>query len=221
MSIGAITPILITISSVALGFAVFFIISDLAKEHKKQRAQEALSQIINFVLFIWLSKILLNLPLLFSDPLAVLAYPSDSRAFYLAAFFSAALLVYGMTSGRIQAWQLFQTLVYIVLPASFFYEFAQLAWVGDASAFGNLILSAVLLALFLILNDRVSPYAAGSVLLTVWTAGVFLISSIQPYSSVFGYVMETWFIIILFTTGHFLMLLNNSSNRRRAINECD
>ncbi|MBT2582859.1 hypothetical protein [Planococcus sp. ISL-109] len=213
----AIIPILLYVFSMILGFAVFYIISDLVKEQKKKQAGEALSQIINFVLFIWLSKILLNLPLLLRDPLAALAYPSGSQAFYLAILFSAALLFFSARSGRIQCWQLIQTLLYILLPAAFFYEFAQLAWFDDAYAFGNLILYAVLVALFLGLNDRVSPYAVGSVLLSMWAGGVLLISSLQSYSSAFGYVMEPWFIFILFTAGHFLILL---SSRRRATNEC-
>lgn len=218
MTITAIVPIVVNIFSIGLGAAVFYLVSDLGKGRKKKQAEEALSQIVNFVLFIWLSKILLNLPLLFSDPLAVLAYPSDSSAFYLAIFFSAAFLMYGMKSKGIQGWLLMQTLLYLLLPAAFFYEFAQLAWFDDAYAFGNLILYAILLAVFLGLNDRLSPSAAGHVLLSVWAGGMFLISTIQPYSSTFGYVMEPWFILILFTTGHFLILF---SNRRRVTNECD
>lgn len=212
----AIFPMLLHVLSIGLGLAVFYIISDLSKKQKNERAERAFSQIINFILFIWLSKIILNLPLLLSDPLAVLAYPSDSRAFYLAILFSAALLFYGIRNARIKGWQLFQTFLYILLPAAFFHEFAQLTWFNDGYAFGDMILYAILLALFLGLNDRISPIAAGRVLLSVWAAGMFLISSIQSYSSAFGYRMEPWFIIIVFTAGHLLILLNS---RRRAINE--
>lgn len=218
MTLTTIIPILVNIFSIGLGAAVFYLVSDFESGQKKKQIEEALSQIVNFVLFNWLSKILLNLPLLFSDPLAVLAYPSDSRAFYLAIFFSTAFLVYGMKSKGIQGWPLVQTLLYLLLPAAFFYEFAQLAWFDDVYALGNLILYAVLLALFLGLNDRLNPYAVGQVLLSVWTGGMLLISSIQSYSSTFGYVIEPWFIIILFITSNFLILF---SNRRRAKNECD
>lgn len=218
MTITVIIPMLVNIFSIGFGAAVFYLVSDLENGQKKKRTEEAFSQIVNFVLFIWLSKILLNLPLLFSDPLAVLAYPSDSRAFYLAIFLSSAFLMYGMKSKRVQGWPLIQTLLYLLLPAAFFYEFAQLAWFDDVYALGNLILYAVLLALFLGLNDRVNPYAVGPVLLSVWTGGMLLISSIQSYSSTFGYVIEPWFIIILFITSYFLIFY---SNRRRTKNECD
>lgn len=218
MTITAIIPMLLKIFSIGLGVAVFYLVSDLSKEQKKNQAAEALSQIVNFVLFIWLAKILLNLPLLLSDPLAVLAYPSDSRAFYLAIFFSAAFLFYSMRSDRTKGGQLIQTLLYILLPASFFYEFIHLTWYDDSYAFGNVILNAVLLALFLGLNDRIFPSAVGSVLLSVWAAGLFLILLIQSYASVFGYEMAPLFILTIFTAGLLLILL---SNRRRATNEFD
>ena len=214
----AIISMLLYILSISLGAAVFYLVSDLAKEQKKKRIEEAFSQIINFILFIWLAKILLNVPLLLSDPLAVLAYPSDSKAFYLAIFFSIAFLFYNTKRDQIKGWPLIETLLYILIPAIFFFEFVQLAWYEDSYALGNLLLYAVLLVSFLVLNDRISPYALGSVLLSVWTAGMFLISSVQSYSSVFGYLMAPWFVITLFTAGHLLILF---TRRRRAINELD
>ncbi|WP_422122419.1 hypothetical protein DHX103_11485 [Planococcus sp. X10-3] len=218
MATVGILPMFINFFSILLGIAVFYIVSEVTKKQKKKRAQEAFSQIINLILFLWLAKILLNLPLLFSDPLALLAYPSDSQSFYLAIAFSAALLLYGVRSGRIHAWETLQTLLYILLPASFFYEFAQLTWFDDGYAFGNLILSGVLLALFLMLNGKASPYRLGTVLIGVWAAGMLLIFSLQSFASTFGYVMKPWFIVTLFIAGYFFMLL---SSRRRAINEFD
>ncbi|MGM0898543.1 MAG: hypothetical protein ACQEV0_11620 [Bacillota bacterium] len=212
----AITPLLLPVFSILFGGAVFYIMSDSVKALKKKRAGEAFSQIINFVLFIWLSKVLLNLPLLFSDPLAMLAYPSDSAAFYLAALFSSALLLYGVNSGQIIDWQLAHTLLHVLLPASFFYEFARLAWFDDVGAFGNLIVYTVLLALFIGLHDRVSAGIASSALISVWAVGMLLISWLQSYPSLFGYVMAPWFVIIVFAAGHFLILF---TSRRRATNE--
>lgn len=216
MPTNAIVPMLLNISSIVSGIAVFYIVSDLAKEHKRKRTAQAFSQIINFILFVWLAKILLNLPLLFSDPLAMLAYPSDSGAFHLAIFFSAAFISYTIWNDRTEGWPLLQTLLYILLPAAFFYEFAQLAVYDDSYAYGNMGVYAALLALFLVLDGKVSPYSIGGVLLSVWTAGMFLIFLFQSYASAFGYGMEPWFLIIFFTAGHLVILL---SSRRRATNE--
>lgn len=217
MLTSAIMPLLVTIFSILSGLAVFYLVSNLAKEQKKKQVADAFSHIINFVLFVWLSKILLNLSLFFSDPLAMLAYPSNSKAFYLAIFFSAAMLFYNTKRDGILNWQIIQTLVYAILPALFFYEFVELALFEDRYALGNLILYAVLLMVFLMLNERVSSGTVGSVLLSVWTAGVLLISAIQSSSSAFGYALDPWFIILLFMVGHVLLLL--SIRRRRTTYE--
>lgn len=217
MSSSALTSMLIYILSIALGVAVFYIVSDWAKEQKIKQAGEAVSQIINFVLFIWLSKIILSLPLLFRDPLALLAYPSNSKAFYLAILFSAAVLLYGVNSGQVKGQAIFGTLLHILLPAAFFYEFAQLAWFGNAYAFGNLILYAVLLGLFFGVNDRLSLYALSTVLLSLWAGGMLLNAVLELFPSIFGYAMEPWFILLFFTASQFLIFLNK---RRRSTNEC-
>lgn len=217
MTIPAITPMLLHIASIALGFAVFYIISDFAKAQKLKQAGEAFSQLINFVLFIWLSKILLNLALMFRDPLALLAYPSGSKAFYLAVLFSAAVLLYGTRKGRIDGWLFVRALWLILLPAAFFYEFARFTWFGDAYAFGNLILYAALLAVFLGISDKLPPHTATSVLITLWACGMLLGSVLQSYPSAFGYVMEPWFILLFFAASQALIFF---SNRRRATHEC-
>lgn len=216
MSTSALTSMLVYILSIALGVIVFYIVSNWAKEQKIKQAGEVISQIINFVLFMWLSKVILNLPLLFRDPLALLAYPSNSKAFYLAILFSAAVLLYGVNSGRIKGQTFIRTLWHILLPAAFFYEFAQLAWFGDAYAFGNLILYAVLLGLFFGVNDRLSFSAFSAVLLSVWTGGMLLNASLGLFPSTFGYTMEPWFIIFFLTATQFLILL---TKKRRPTNE--
>ncbi|WP_342527382.1 hypothetical protein MKY84_01840 [Chryseomicrobium sp. FSL W7-1435] len=216
MQTTAVISISIKIISVVSGIVIFYLISGFEKERRKKLAEEAVSQIINFVLFIWLAKVLLDLPLFLSEPLAALAYPSGSNAFYLAILFSAGLIGYGMKKERIEGWAFIQTLLYILLPASFFYEFAGWTWNNESSAFGSIVLYAVLLMLFLVLNDRVSPVVTGNAILSGWTGGILLLLMIQPHVSMFGYLLEPWFIVILFTAGQFLMFLHC---RRSVIDE--
>lgn len=216
MQTTVVISISIKIISVIAGVAVFYFVSGLANERKKKLAEVVVSQIINFVLFIWLAKILLNLPLFLSDPLAVLAYPSDASAFYLAIFFSAILIVYSAKKGRIEGAAFVQALLFILLPASFVFEFAEMSWNNDPYAFGNIVLYAALLFLFLLLNDKASPVAIGSVILTGWTAGMLLLQAIQPHTALFGYFMEPWFIVLLFAAGQVFIFFHY---RRSVINE--
>src|SRR5690606_27038035 len=86
------TVIFILAISFALSLLAFYVMSTLPKEQRKEQVSEITSQLINFVLFLWLAKILLKLPLFVRDPLAVLAYPGNSEAFYLASLFTGVLI---------------------------------------------------------------------------------------------------------------------------------
>lgn len=54
------TSIGIIAFSFAIGFLSLYYFSDLTKDEKKKHLEELLSQIINFVLLIWLGKIILT-----------------------------------------------------------------------------------------------------------------------------------------------------------------
>src|SRR5690625_2232093 len=88
MSIG------IIIVSILAGLVFFYMTSHLPKEHKKAQLEEMFSQLVNFIIFIWVGKIILNVSIFIEDPLAILAYPSNSEAFYLAVLLSTILLFY-------------------------------------------------------------------------------------------------------------------------------
>ncbi|WP_010095622.1 hypothetical protein [Ornithinibacillus scapharcae] len=88
------TAISIIALSFAIGFISFYLLSDLSIKQKRKHIEELISQLINFVIFIWLGKILLHLFIFISDPLSILAYPSDSKAFYFAIVSITLLLLY-------------------------------------------------------------------------------------------------------------------------------
>src|SRR5690625_2609412 len=86
--------IAIIIISFVIGFIFFYIISPLSKEEKRKHIEELVSLLINFIIFIWVGKIIMNLAIFISDPLAVLAYPSDSSAFYIACLLIILNIIY-------------------------------------------------------------------------------------------------------------------------------
>src|SRR5690625_3616935 len=84
-------PIAHIAGSFIAGFIFFYLMSALSKAKKKQQAEEVTSLLINFVIYIWIGKILLNFLTFIKDPLAVLAYPSNSHAFYISYWKSTRL----------------------------------------------------------------------------------------------------------------------------------
>ncbi|HSO57376.1 MAG TPA: hypothetical protein VLQ66_03980 [Paenisporosarcina sp.] len=200
--------IFITITSILGGILSFYMMSDLPKEQRKRLIEEITSQLINFVFFIWLGKIILNFPVFISDPMAILAYPSDSRAFYLAVLFSSLLLFYKSKRGKMNVFLFIQSFISVFLVASFLYEFMQFALYDNTYSFGYMILLAILLILFLSLQGRIGRHTLISALLIGWSLGIYIITTIQPFVTVFGYMMTPWFVGLFFAVSFTYLILN-------------
>lgn len=213
--ISKLTIIIIIAISFGLAFLVFYLMSPLTKKQRKKQIGEIISQLINFVLFLWLAKILLNLPLFVQDPLAVLAYPSNSEAFYLATLFTGGLLFHQSRKKKIAGGLFAHSFVQIILAALFFYEFIQLLWRDNPFSFHYLIVFAVLMALFYVLQERVSPQNQISSVLGAAAAAFFAISFMLPYLSLFGYILEPWFLALLLAAC-FGLLIKEPKNEAQA-----
>ncbi len=194
--------------SVAIGFVAFYLTSDLSKVHKKQWITEMLSQLINFVIFIWLGKIVWHFDLFIQDPLAILAYPSNAQAFYLAVLFIVLTLAYKQFRGKLDIHAFMYVCIPVFLVASFVYEFIQFVWENHTSAIGYLALLALLLIVFVFIRDRLNHSAVTIVMMMGWTAGVLLLTLIQPLTTVFGYIMVPWFAGVLFVASILLLIIN-------------
>lgn len=192
MSIGIIAV------SLAVGFLSFYLLSDHSKEIKKIHLEEITSQIINLLLFIWLGKIILKLRLFISDPLSVLAYPSDSKAFYFAIVLVGLLVLYKSKRKNMNVLPLLESFVCIFLIASFIYEFIQFVEGDNIYAFSYLILLSVLIGIFFFLKERISTTILMMTLITVWSLGIILLGFIQSFVTVFGYMMKPGFVGVFF-----------------------
>lgn len=189
--------ILIIAIPFALAFLAFYLMSPLPKEQRKEQIGEILSQLVNFVLFLWLAKILLNLSLFVQDPIAVLAYPSNSESFYLATLFTGGLLYFKKRKGKNVGLTLAHSFLQVFLTASFVYEFIQLIWRGNPFSLHYLVVFVGLLVLFHVLEGRIGRQNQISMVLGAGAAGFFAISFMVPYLSLFGYIVEPWFLALV------------------------
>lgn len=186
--------------SIAIGILTFYLFSDVTKEQKKKHIEEIISQLVNFVIFIWIGKIVLNLSVFISDPLSILAYPSDSESFYFATLCITVLLLYKSKRKNMLVLPLLESFVPIFLIGSFVYEFMQFIIADNKFAFGYLILLALLIGLFLFLRERMMSTMLIIVIVTFWSIGMIILGIIQPFVTVFGYIMELWFVGVFFIT---------------------
>lgn len=184
--------------SLAVGFLSFYIFSSLTKEEKKVQLGELTSQLINFILFIWLGKIILNISIFISDPLSILAYPSDSKSFYFAIILIALLLLYKSQRKNMNVLPLLESFTHIFLIGSFVYEFMQFVVEDNSYAFGYLILSSILIGIFFFLQDRLPVEMLLIFIVTIWSIGIIILGLVQPFVTVFGYIMAPWFVALFF-----------------------
>lgn len=192
------SSIAIIILSWGMGLLTYYLLSDLAKEKKKTYTEEVLGQLINFVIYIWVGKIILNFSTFIVDPLAILSYPSDSNAFYVAILLSVSTILIQSKRGRIDAWPFMNAFTHIFLTASFVYEFMQIIWHNNTFSIGYMGLVALLVIAFVVLRDLVSPHWLNLLIFFAWTIGSLALALIMPIIMVFGYTIAPWFFVLMF-----------------------
>lgn len=195
---GRLVSIVIMVLSFGIGFITLYVLGVLSKEQRRRYLDEIMSQIINLVLFVWAGKVILNFPIFMEDPLSALAYPSGSEAFYLAVVCTAVLFFYKSSKWRLDTLLFVKSLLLVLLTASFTYEFVQYIWNDNHSVLLYMILLMVLLLVFILMHNRLSSGTLILFILAVWFIGVLSLLFIQPFVTVFGYIIRPWFLVILF-----------------------
>lgn len=199
------TTIAIIVFSLSIGFLSFYLISSLPKKTKKIYMEELASQLVNLFIFIWISKVMLNFSVFIKDPLAILAYPSDSNAFYLAVFFTLITIAIKFKRHKIDVLIFSTAFTYLFLTASFVYEFTQIVWNNNTYSIKYIGLLAGLIIALVIMRGRIADYRVNIIILIGWTVGSLGLSFIMPFMMVFGYTIAPWFLVL--TLLLFLLLI--------------
>lgn len=192
MSIG------IIIISFIVGVAFYYFISIVPNSVKKKQLEHVFSLLVNFVIYIWVGKILVTLSIFVKDPLAVLAYPSNSSAFYIAIVLLTINVLYKVWKEKFDVNQWFTAFVPIVLATSFTYEFIQYIQKQSLDRLSHLILLMAILIVFILFQERLRASTLAFLQLVIWTGGLFGLSFISSYVSIFGYTIHPWFSLLLF-----------------------
>ncbi|TRM11535.1 hypothetical protein FH966_07405 [Lentibacillus cibarius] len=195
-----------------IGGLIFHYISSPSKQaRKKQELESITSLLVNFILFVWVGKLLINLPLLFTNPLAVLAYPSSSTAFIIAVLLTTINIIYQVKRKSMDYSVILASFVPVFLGSAFLYEFIDLVWHENTFAWGHQGLLLLLIVVFLITHEKLSPILMACVILTGWSAGQLIIAYTMPYTALYGYTMPEWFLFLVFATS----IITFVYNRRR------
>lgn len=203
MSIG------ILVISFMVGFLFYFLIMDEVKERKKKHIENILSLLINFIIYIWIGKIVLHIKLFMQDPLAVLAYPSDSRAFYLATILIIINIYYQTTKKQQEARTLFNTFVPVFIAASFIFEFTQLVIYKNDHAWTTLLLWMFLLIGYILAYEKWKS----SLVNVIFFVGSLIILAILTLTkdtlTFFGYTVSPFYFISLLILVFIIIVYSN------------
>src|SRR5699024_6319101 len=110
------------IVSFLVGIGYFFIQSEQTKELRKKQLEVTSSLIINIVIYIWIGKVLVHLPEFFSDPLAILAYPRNSNAFYVASGLGVIKIMISVTRNNCAGSSYLRALIPLFVGASLLFQ---------------------------------------------------------------------------------------------------
>lgn len=186
------------IVSFLVGLLFFYVTSPDTKEIKKQQIDETTSLLFNFIIFIWIGKIVVNFSRFIKDPLAILAYPSNSNAFYIASLLIIVNILYNSIRKKKEMTSVFKSFVPLFLAASFIYEFLQVIVLGNRGDLLYLALITILLVVFLLLQGKISSYRSSFIVCIAWIIGQLVLSVMYSYSIIFGYMIAPIFFMMAF-----------------------
>src|SRR5690625_4050801 len=129
----------ILVGSFLFGLLIYYFANSFSKEKKKQHIDLVISQMINFVIFIWIGKIIYQFRMFIQDPIAVLSYPGHAEFVYIAT------VLFLISIGVQVYWKKFdlKTYINVFIPvmnvSGFLYECIQTSFTKLADVSGKRI----------------------------------------------------------------------------------
>ncbi|MBP1970468.1 hypothetical protein J2Z83_002589 [Virgibacillus natechei] len=207
-------PLVIKSSLVALigsflaGFILLWLLSPFSKIETKKLIDEVGSLLLTFIISLWIGKILVNFSTFLSDPLAVLAYPSDSSAFYIGFLLTIIYSTFKIIKDYSHLQKILLSFMYVFLSASFIYEFIRINIGSDVHNWDYLGLLVLLLVIIIVLQERLTTSMLTFIAILGWSIGQ-LIRTLFTNPTVFQFSLDPWFWIVLILLSFVLLLYHS------------
>src|SRR5699024_12120731 len=78
------------------------------------------------------------------------------------------------------------------------YKFMHLITTTNRHSFDYILLSSILLVLYIFFYGRITTNRVLGIILIGWSAAILVLLLIQPFVSIFGYTMASWFVVLFF-----------------------
>jgi len=210
ISMTVLTFLLILIGSFAAGLLFTYTTSVASKEKRKKQIDALISMVINLVIYIWIGKILANLSLFIQDPFAVLAYPSNGRALAIALVLLTIHIFYKVWFKKENMMPVVIQLLPVFIASAFMYEFLQMTVMGNKSHWMQVLLYAVLLLIYVLLQEGA---LRNWIIIYSWLIIQLFFTITKSYTTVFQYSLSLTFIIVLFIVAFIGLFLQKRLSR--------
>ncbi|MBM7570888.1 hypothetical protein [Aquibacillus albus] len=191
------SSLIILLASFIIGFVSFRFTSPFTKTETKEQLNEIGNVLIVFVIFLWVGKIMVHFQTFLNDPPAILAYPSDSRAFYIGIFLTFVYASYKMVRDYQHFLRLFFSWIHVFFLGSFLYEFLQITLGSGTYTWGYLGLLVVLIIIIILLQGKIKLELLVSIAVLGWSAGQSILS-IFFHTTVFQFTLSLFFYLAMF-----------------------
>ena len=186
--------LLILVASYLFGLLFYYVLDREEKLHKKKRIDEMISLTIHIILCIWIGKIIVNFQVFMKDPFAILAYPSDRRALYIALILVSIYTVYETFKKKRPFRPIWNAFIPVLLGTLFMYELLQLIVEKNTYYFYYIIIYTILLLLYILLERY--PYLLHIVIYS-WFSLQIICSYYLGSVRLFQYIVSPIFIGLL------------------------
>lgn len=205
------TSLLLLVASFVIGILFFWLTSPMEKKEKNDQIDHVTSILLTFILVLIGSKIILKWSLFIDDPIAVLAFPSESTSFYIA--FVGLLLYVGYLFKVKNKSMVNMSLSFFIvfLMSSFSFLIGQLLVMKTDVSIIELSVHFLLLILWLLLQTKLrNQYLVGMMIIIF--GGTKLVLSFYKTMFVFTFPLHSWFYLSLVVLGIVLLLMKKEGD---------
>ncbi|SHM65851.1 hypothetical protein [Gracilibacillus kekensis] len=202
------TELIMIIASFVIGCILFYFLSPFDKKQTRQLLDTASNILFTLIISLWIGKVLWNIDVFLSDPMAVLTYPSNTMALYLAL-----ILTIGYSWWKwIRTFRSYQghlyVLITIFLLASFLHSFME--QIFFQTSWQYLVGLLILLSYLIACSGKKAPGVLANTMLIGWGLLQMIINA-----PVFQFAPSLIFYILIVVLGILQKYLHYSNGGRQ------
>jgi len=190
--------LIVTLLGLVGGGLFFYYTSPYENAIKKLHSNKLLDIVLYTMIFTIVAKVLLNVSLFFDDPVAVLAYPSDSTAFYLATLGVVVVMAWSLIKTRTELVPLIDSLFRLIVGSQFVQLFLTLTLTTYHVSMLQLGLLFITLLLLVFLTKQPLNLVMETAIIAVYTIGAFGLSFIETMPLFNFYVHGSYYLFLGF-----------------------